>query len=90
MNVQSHNARLLTAGDAAQYAVEQGQPLTPSAFRAAAVGGRLVTAATTGRNVRLFTLEAIEAFLAERRRRRRSMVTGTGGIERSLPTGDRD
>ena len=60
----------LTSADVARLANQRGDALTPAGVRLAAITLRLKTSAITGRGVRLFTIEAVEAFLQSRVTRR--------------------
>ena len=59
----------LHVSDVAREATLNGDPLTPAGIRAAADRGDLDAIRTPG-GVRIFTREAVEIFLARRRRER--------------------
>ena len=70
MQAWTERATGLTSADVAAEAVRRGDSLTPDAVRQAARARRLLPCAVTVGGVRLYSLEDVERWLAERAQRR--------------------
>jgi len=70
-NVACSIDEYLTSADVARIAVEHCVPITPAGVRVAANTGRLRTAASTPRGIRLFQRSDVDAFIQATAARRR-------------------